>query len=145
MCTEKRILGRDMKGSRNHHPVVRITHWVNAIALTIMVGSGLRIFNAYPAFARRGETFCCWPFEHDAIPALLTFGGWLAGARNWHFAMRWGLTVNGLFSLAFIYLHGEWRDLVPRRGIVRDSWEMMKFYAGRRRDRSEEHTSELQR
>ena len=73
--------------------VVRITHWVNAIALTIMIGSGLRIFNAYPAFARRGETFCCYPFEHTPIPAKLTFGGWLGGARNWHFAMMWVLVV----------------------------------------------------
>ena len=70
-----------------HHPVVRITHWVNVVALTIMVGSGLRIFNAYPAFARRGESFCCYPFAQKPIPASLTFGGWLAGARNWHFAM----------------------------------------------------------
>ena len=113
---------------KRHHPVVRITHWVNVIALTIMIGSGLRIFNAYPAFARRGETFCCYPFEHQSIPANLTFGGWLAGARNWHFAMMWVLGVNGLVYLAFIYLHGEWRDLVPRRGIVRDAWEMVKFY-----------------
>ena len=37
------------------HPVVRITHWVNVVALTIMIGSGLRIFNAYPAFAREGR------------------------------------------------------------------------------------------
>jgi thiosulfate reductase cytochrome b subunit len=119
---------------KRHHPVVRITHWVNVVALTIMVGSGLRIFNAYPAFARRGETFCCYPFEHRPIPAKLTFGGWLAGARNWHFAMMWVLVVNGLVYLTFIYLHGEWRDLVPRRGIVRDSWEMVKFYVGRRSD-----------
>ena len=81
-------IGPSMK---RHHAVVRITHWVNAIALTIMVGSGLRIFNAYPAFARRGETFCCYPFERRPIPACLTFGGWLAGARNWHFAMMWVL------------------------------------------------------
>jgi thiosulfate reductase cytochrome b subunit len=114
--------------------VVRITHWVNVVALTIMIASGLRIFDAYPAFARRGETFCCWPFEHDAIPAPLTFGGWLAGARNWHFAMMWLLAVNGIVYLGFIYLHGEWRDLVPRRGIVHDSWEMVKFYTGRRTD-----------
>ena len=46
----------------------------------------------------------------------LTFGGWLAGARNWHFAMMWVLVANGLVYLGFIYLHGEWRDLVPRRG-----------------------------
>ena len=51
-----------MPTTMRHHPVVRITHWVNAIALTVMIGSGLRIFNAYPRFARRGEEFCCYPF-----------------------------------------------------------------------------------
>lgn len=111
-----------------HHWIVRITHWVNVVALTIMVGSGLRIFNAYPRFARRGETFCCYPWEGQPFPSGLTFGGWLAGARNWHFAMMWVLVVNGLIYLGFIYLHGEWRDLVPRRGFARDSWAMVKFY-----------------
>ena len=111
-----------------HHWVVRFTHWVNAIALTIMIASGLRIFNAYPAFARRGETFCCYPFEGKSIPAVFTFGGWLAGARNWHFAMMWVLVANGLLYLGFIYLHGEWRDVVPRRGFFRNSAEMIKFY-----------------
>ena len=119
---------------RRHHLIVRITHWVNAIALLVMIGSGLRIFNAYPAFARRGETFCCYPFEGHRIPDWLTFGGWLAGARNWHFAMMWVLVVNGLVYLGFVYLHGEWRDLVPRRGIVRDAIEMVKFYVAARRD-----------
>jgi len=117
-----------------HHWVVRVTHWVNAIALTLMVGSGLRIFNAYPAFARKGETFCCNPWEHHAIPRALTFGGWLGGARNWHFAMMWVLVVNGLVYLGFVWLHGEWRDLVPRRGVVRDAWEMIRFYVFARRD-----------
>jgi Ni/Fe-hydrogenase b-type cytochrome subunit len=119
--------------TRNHW-VVRLTHWVNALALTIMVGSGLRIFNAYPAFARRGDTFCCYPFEHTPIPAALTFGGWLAGARNWHFAAMWVLVLNGIVYLAFVYLHGEWRDLTPRRGDARDAWEMVKFYLFVRRD-----------
>jgi Ni/Fe-hydrogenase b-type cytochrome subunit len=119
---------------KRHHPVVRITHWVNVVALTIMIGSGLRIFNAYPAFARRGESFCCYPFARMPIPAKLTFGGWLAGARHWHFAMMWVLGINGLVYLAFIYMHGEWRDLVPRRGIVRDSIEMVKFYLTIRKD-----------
>jgi Ni/Fe-hydrogenase b-type cytochrome subunit len=119
---------------KRHHAVVRITHWVNAIALAIMVASGLRIFNAYPAFARRGETFCCYPFAGRPIPASLTFGGWLAGARNWHFAMMWVLALNGLVYLGFIYLHGEWRDLVPRRGVLRDSWEMVRFYVTIRKD-----------
>ena len=119
---------------KRHHWIVRLTHWVNAVALTIMVGSGLRIFNAHPAFARPGNTFCCYPFEGKSIPAVLTFGGWLGGARHWHFAMMWVIVLNGLVYLGFIYLHGEWRDLVPRRGDLRDSWEMMKFYAFARKD-----------
>lgn len=116
-----------MPASR-HHPVVRVTHWINVIALTLMVGSGLRIFNAYAAFARRGEEFCCYPFAGRPIPDWLTFGGWLAGARNWHFAMMWVLVINGLVYLAWVYLHGEWRDLVPRRGDPRDAWQMIRFY-----------------
>lgn len=117
-----------------HHWIVRVTHWINFVALTIMVGSGLRIFNAYPRFARKGETFCCYPWEGHPIPPKLTFGAWLGGARHWHFAMMWVLVVNGLIYIAFVYLHGEWRDLVPRRGYFRDAWEMMKFYVFARRD-----------
>ncbi|HEU4643771.1 MAG TPA: cytochrome b/b6 domain-containing protein [Gemmatimonadaceae bacterium] len=119
---------------KRNHWVVRLTHWVNVVAFAIMVGSGLRIFNAYPAFARRGESFCCWPLAHHPAPAWLTFGGWLAGARHWHFAAMWLLVVNGLVYLGFVFLHGEWRDLVPRRGDARDAWEMVKFYLAVRRD-----------
>lgn len=120
--------------AKRHHWVVRVTHWVNVVAFGVLVGSGLRIFNAYPAFARRGDTFCCYPFEHHPIPDWLTFGGWLAGARHWHFAAMWVLVVNGLVYLGFVYLHGEWRDLVPRRGDVRDVREMIRFYLFARRD-----------
>ena len=47
--------------------------------------------------------------------------------------MMWVLAVNGLVYLAFIYLHGEWRDLVPRRGDIRDSgrWSSSTFRCGR--------------
>ena len=126
--------GTEGKPKPRHHWIVRATHWVNVVALTIMIASGLRIFNAYPRFARRGEEFCCWPWEGTPIPKWLTFGGWLAGARNWHFAMMWVLAVNGLVYLGWIYLHGEWRDLRPRRGDLRDGWEMVKFYLFIRKD-----------
>jgi thiosulfate reductase cytochrome b subunit len=42
--------------------------------------------------------------------------------------MMWVLVVNGLVYLGFIYLHGEWRDLVPRKSFFRDALEMMKYY-----------------
>jgi thiosulfate reductase cytochrome b subunit len=125
--------GKGIRQPARHHWIVRATHWINAVAFTIMVGSGLRIFNAYPQFARKGETFCCYPFE-GRIPAWLTFGGWLGGARHWHFAMMWVLVATGLVYVAFIYLHGEWRDLVPRRGDLRDAIQMIRFYTYARKD-----------
>ncbi len=113
---------------RRYHPVVRITHWVSALAIFIMAGSGLRIYDASPGFARKGETFRWWPFEGKAIPADFTFGAWLGGARHWHFAMMWVLVINALVYVGFIFLHGEWRTLQPVRGDARDAWEMLKFY-----------------
>ena len=51
------------------HPlVVRVTHWINAFAILIMVTSGWRIYNASPFF----------PFR---IPSELTLGGWLRAGR----------------------------------------------------------------
>ena len=119
---------------KRHSFIVRVTHWINALAVLVMVGSGLRIFNAYPGFAPRGGSFCCYPFEQEPVPGWLTFGGWLAGARHWHFAMMWVLVLNGLLYLSYNYLHGEWREVTPRRGDVRDAWEMVKFYLFVRRD-----------
>jgi thiosulfate reductase cytochrome b subunit len=48
--------------------------------------------------------------------------------------MMWLLVLNGLVYLAFLFLHGEWRDIVPRRGDARDAWEMLRFYLFVRRD-----------
>lgn len=119
---------------KRNHWVVRLTHWVNVVAIVIMAGSGMRIFNAHPAFARPGERFALNPWEGRSIPNGLTFGGWLGGARHWHFAMMWLLVANGLLYLGFLFLHGEWRDIAPRRGDARDAMEMIKFYLFVRRD-----------
>jgi thiosulfate reductase cytochrome b subunit len=116
---------------RRHHAVVRVTHWVNLVAVIIMSGSGLRILQAYPAFHRPGETLFGFTPSVDFIPKWLSLGGWLGGARQWHFAMMWVLAVNGFVYVAFLFLHGEWRDLAPRRGDVRDMWTMVRYYVGR--------------
>ena len=84
------------------HPlVVRITHWINAFAILIMIVSGWRIYNADPLF----------PFR---FPADLTLGGWLAGALQWHFAAMWLLAVNGLVYLGYGIASGHLRrKLLP--------------------------------
>ena len=84
------------------HPlVVRITHWVNAFAILIMVASGWRIYNASPLFGFR-------------FPAEWTLGGWLAGAIQWHFAAMWLLAINGLVYLGYGIASGHLqRKLLP--------------------------------
>src|SRR5262245_55365185 len=79
------------------HPAwVRITHWVNALAMLVMIGSGWQIYNASPLF---GFSF----------PNSITLGGWLAGALLWHFAAMWVLAVNGLVYIVLGLLTGRFR------------------------------------
>lgn len=73
---------------------MRVTHWLNALAVLVLVTSGWRIYNAAPFF----------PFD---IPALLTLGGWLGGALQWHFAAMWLLAANGLVYLALNIVSGR--------------------------------------
>jgi len=107
------------------HPlVVRLTHWLNALAIFIMIGSGWRIYNWEPLF---GFTFPVW----------MTFGGWpevsqhwhneegLAGALQWHFAAMWLLFLNLLVYLVYGLISGHFRRaLLPIRPseIPRDLW-----------------------
>jgi thiosulfate reductase cytochrome b subunit len=77
------------------HPLwLRTQHWLNAIAVIILLTSGWRIYNA-TAFLG---------FE---IPADLTLGGWLGGALQWHFAAMWILGINGLFYLGLNVFTGR--------------------------------------
>jgi thiosulfate reductase cytochrome b subunit len=79
------------------HPAwVRITHWINAIAILVMIGSGWQIYNASPLF---GFVF----------PRSITLGGWLAGAIQWHFAAMWVLVINGLVYVTLGFISGRFR------------------------------------
>lgn len=84
------------------HPLpVRITHWINVVAIVTMVLSGWRIYNASPFF----------PFR---FPVELTIGGWLAGALQWHFAAMWLLVANGAVYLLYGIFSGHFhRKLWP--------------------------------
>jgi len=90
--------------SRTIHPGwVRVTHWVNAVAIVVMIGSGWEIYNASPLF----------PFSFSRT---ITIGGWLAGALLWHFAAMWLFVVNGLVYVVLGIVTGRFRrKLLPIR------------------------------
>lgn len=76
---------------------LRVCHWLNVVAVLVMVTSGWRIFNASPFFG----------FE---FPASATLGGWLGGALQWHFAGMWLLIGNGVVYLALNLVTGRFRS-----------------------------------
>ncbi len=93
-----------MPANATIHPRwVRVCHWVNALAILVMIGSGWQIYNASPLF---GFTF----------PGSITLGGWLAGALLWHFAAMWVLVINGIVYVTLGILTGRFRrKLLPIR------------------------------
>lgn len=69
-----------------HAGWLRAIHWLNALAVLVLVMSGWKIYDATA-------------FLGFAIPGELTLGGWLGGALLWHFAAMWLFGVNGLLYL----------------------------------------------
>lgn len=106
------VAGFGGSGGGTVHPAwLRVTHWVNAVAVVVMVASGWRIYNASPLF----------DFE---FPAAITMGGWLAGALQWHFAAMWLLAANGALYLGLNVASGRlFRRFLPvsPRGVLRDA------------------------
>ena len=84
------------------HPIwLRVTHWINAIAMLVMIGSGWQIYNASPLF-------------NFTFSRSITLGGWLGGAIQWHFAAMWVLAINGLVYLTLGFVTGRFRrKLLP--------------------------------
>lgn len=94
------------------HPLwVRITHWVNALAILLMVTSGWQIYNASPIFHGEGGA----PLFR--FPGEITLGKWLGGALLWHFAAMWLLVANGLVYVTLGVATGRFRKKFFPLGI----------------------------
>lgn len=119
-----------------HTPVqpwwLRVTHWLNVLAVVAMITSGWRIYNASPIF----------PFR---FPNEITLGGWLGGALQWHFAAMWLLVANGLVYLLTNLASGRFsRRFFPLTplGMVRD---LLAALRGRLTHEDPRHYNQVQR
>jgi Ni/Fe-hydrogenase b-type cytochrome subunit len=107
-----------------HRAVVRVTHWVNVVCLTVLLMSGLQIFNAHSALYWGDASTFSHPFFEieDGFPHWITLPGYqdLATGRHWHFFFAWLFVANGLVYLVagMINRHFQ-RDLVPSRPQLR--------------------------
>jgi thiosulfate reductase cytochrome b subunit len=100
------------------HPLSRrIMHWINALAILLMIGSGWRIYDYYPAL----------PINFG-FPYAYTLGGdlsksealnnedGLANALGWHFGAMWLLVLNLAAYLVIGVVSGHFRrDFLPLR------------------------------
>lgn len=103
-----------------HPAIVRISHWINAAAMIVMILSGWQIHNAYPTL----------PFP---FPSAITLGDGLADSLQWHFAAMWVLALNGVIYLTYGIVSGRFRKkLLPIRphDVLRDMRAALTFKLG---------------
>ena len=108
---------------KRHHFITRAWHWTNVVTVTIMLMSGLMIFNAHPrlywgAFGANPDHAWLDLTGSTGRP----FPGWatiptnysLADARLWHFAFGWLLMIAIAGYLLWSLVSGHLRrDLAP--------------------------------
>ena len=98
------LVPKSADGPIIHPRWVRVTHWVNALAMLMMIGSGWQIYDASPLF------------RVIYFPSQLALGQWLAGALLWHFAAMWLLVINGIVYVTLGIATGRFRrKLLPIR------------------------------
>jgi len=91
-------VGLSSKRGKKLHPLpVRIMHWLNALAMILMILSGWKIYN--------DEVLFGWLH----FPEWMTLGGEAQGALQWHFFAMWLLMINGLFYLGYGISTGRFR------------------------------------
>jgi thiosulfate reductase cytochrome b subunit len=100
-----------------HRLYVRVFHWLNAIAIFMMIASGWRIYNASPLFDFR-------------FPDQFTLGDWLGGALQWHFAAMWLFVTNLAVYIVLGLVTGHFKrkffPLTPR-GVLHDVNDALHF------------------
>jgi thiosulfate reductase cytochrome b subunit len=108
-----------METGRLHPWPVRIMHWINALAMIVMIGSGWGIYDDSVIF--NGVWFPHWA----------RLGGWAAESLLWHFAFMWVLALNGLAYLAYGIGTGRFRRrLLPirPREVIETVRETLRFH-----------------
>ncbi len=109
---------RSLVRQRPIHPwPLRLMHWLNVLAIVMMIGSGLQIYNASPLF-------------DFTFPPLVTIGSWLGAAIAWHLAFIWLLMANGLAYLIWGSLTGHFqRKFFPLslRTVLQEIWAALRF------------------
>jgi thiosulfate reductase cytochrome b subunit len=84
---------------RRLHPLpLRVMHWINAVAIFVMIGSGWKIYNDDVIFG----------LLH--FPDSIVIGKWAQYGLQWHFFGMWIFVLNGLAYLGYGIATGRFRQ-----------------------------------
>jgi len=133
-----------------HHPLVRLSHWVNVPAVLGLIVTGLAIYWAAPVFVHARDPVTgsrdyladlgiaiarllhdpggdprAWVYNHVSLGT-----GMLARALRLHWALAYLLMLNGALYAVGLAAGGGWRALLPRASDVRGGLAMMRYYLG---------------
>src|ERR1700735_2369148 len=104
---------------RRLHPLpVRVMHWINAVAIFIMIGSGWKIYN--------DDVILGWLRFPDSI----VIGKWAQYGLQWHFFGMWIFVLNGLAYLSYGIATGRFRQKlfpVSLRDILATASDALHF------------------
>jgi len=114
---------------QHHSIVVRLSHWLMALSILIMIGSGWRIYNATPIF---GFTFPEWLTlgGDQAITLVRHNDPGVANAVAWHFAGMWTLLLAYVVFVLWGIFSGHFRrDFLPvgPKSFFRDFIAALRF------------------
>ena len=104
---------------RRHSAITRVTHWINAVCLALLLMSGLQIFNAHPALYWGEISTLEKPLAIIGdVPGWATIPSYhdLGSGRLWHFFFAWVFVINGAaYLLVSLLSRHLGRDLIPTR------------------------------
>lgn len=119
-----------------HRLSTRLWHWINVIAVFVMLMSGLMIFNAHPRlyWGEYGANFDAAWLELPRFPGWATIPSTynLALAREWHLAFAWVLAFSLFLYMARSLWNGHFKkDVALSKSEVAPAhlWEDIKKHA----------------
>jgi len=105
-----------MERHQIHPRHIRVGHWVNAVALLVMLWTGFAMLVADRHFAA----------YVNIVPAgvwnVLQLAGHRTVGRAWHLGMAIVFALNASFYVGTSLALGTWRRIAPRRRWLRDAW-----------------------
>lgn len=134
---------------RQHHALVRITHWAHVPLLLLLIATGLAIYWAAPVFRHAptpgngrgdwlvdagrtlGPLFGASGDTRNWVYERLSLGtGQLANALRLHWLLAYLYMVCGALYVLGLLRGGGWRALLPRRTDPAEALSMIRYYLG---------------